>query len=302
MGARSRIAVAAVCALAAVAALGWRYRWRTLEPVPDVAPLAAPAPILTYEQYHRIEHGHPYILRFRSPRGELLYVGTRHTRSPDDPQIARIRQLWDEFAPTVALAEPRLGLFVGGLGPGVKQFGEAGAVWALARSDDVPVYTLEAPLDIEMRAVLAKWPPPQAAAYYVLRASLGRDDPDAVAREAKQLIEKRTRWPGLEGALDPARLDSLMRAEFPDADDWRVLPASVTWPGRSDTFLNEVSTTVNRFRDEHMVAVLATLLDRGERVFAVVGSSHAVMQEPALRALFEAVPDVGVSSAEPAAP
>jgi hypothetical protein len=34
-----------------------------------------------------------------------------------------------------------------------------------------------------------------------------------------------------------------------------------------------------------MVALLTSLLERGERVFAVVGSSHVVMQEPALRAM-----------------
>jgi hypothetical protein len=32
-----------------------------------------------------------------------------------------------------------------------------------------------------------------------------------------------------------------------------------------------------------MVALITTLLGGGERVFAVVGSSHVVMQEPALR-------------------
>jgi hypothetical protein len=290
MRTRGRIGVAAIVLLAALTALGWRYRWHTLDPVPGVHPAPPAAPIMTYDEYGQIEHGQPYILRFRSAEGELLVVGTRHTRSPDDPQIARIRELWAAFAPTVALAEPRLGFFVGGLGPGVKQFGEAGAVFALARRDGVPVYTLEAPLDVEMRAVLAAWAAPRAAAYYVLRASLGRGDSEAVAREAAQLVEKRTRWPGLEGSLDYPRLDSLMRAEFPETDDWRSLPGSVTWPGRSDTFLNQVSTTVNRFRDEHMVAVLASLMARGERVFAVVGSSHAVMQEPALRSLFELVP------------
>jgi hypothetical protein len=245
--------------------------------------------LLSYAQHDSLDRRPPYLFRILHGGGELLYFGAAHTTDPHDAQVRQIRELWAGFRPTVALAEPRLGLFMGGLAQGVRQFGEAGAVYALARRDGVPVHTLEAPLEIEMQAVLAEWPATQAAAYYVLRAALGRESADAVEDEARQLVVKRTRWPGLENALDYARLDSLMRAEFPEVPDWRTLPQSVTWPGRTDTFLNRVSTSVNRFRDEHMLAVLATLLGRGERVFAVVGSSHVVMQEPALRALFDSV-------------
>lgn len=291
---RRPIALLAVLAgLASIAALGWRYRWRTLAPVPDVQAVVPPVPVMSYEEYGGITHARPYLLRFRQGDGELLYLGVGHTRDPKDPQVVRLRELWDEFHPTIALAEPRLGFFVGGLAPGVKQFGEAGAVFALARRDGIRVHTLEAPLDEEMRAVLARWPAPEAAAYYVLRASLDRGSPAAVEQEAAHLVVKRTRWPGLEGSLDYSRLDSLMRVEFPDTPDWRTLPASVTWPGRSDLFLNRVSTTVNRFRDEYMISTLATLLARGERVFAVVGASHVVMQEPALRSLLGPAPPGG---------
>ncbi|HUF10729.1 MAG TPA: TraB/GumN family protein [Rhodothermales bacterium] len=40
---------------------------------------------------------------------------------------------------------------------------------------------------------------------------------------------------------------------------------------------------MNRVRDEYMVAAIRSFVARGERVFAVVGASHVVMQEPALR-------------------
>jgi hypothetical protein len=283
--ARTTALLVLLAVLGAAVAVGWHYRWYTLDPVPDVQVLVPPVPVMSYEEYSSITHERPYLLRLRMGDGELVYLGVGHTRDPGDQQIDRLRSLWDEFRPTVALAESRLGFFVGGLGPGVKMFGEAGAVFALARADGVPIHTLEAPLDVEMQAVLTQWPAAQAAAYYVLRASLGRETPEAVEREAAQLVRKRTRWPGLEGSLDYPRLDSLMRAEFPNAADWRTLPASVTWPGRSDSFLNRVSTTVNQFRDDYMISMLATLLQRGERVFAVVGASHVVMQEPALRAL-----------------
>ena len=53
------------------------------------------------------------------------------------------------------------------------------------------------------------------------------------------------------------------------------------------SYLNEVSRVSNRFRDEYMVNLLVNELKQGKRVFAVVGGSHVVMQERALRAILE---------------
>lgn len=87
----------------------------------------------------------------------------------------------------------------------------------------------------------------------IVAASPGRGDADAAGRETAHLVVKRTRWPGLERSLDYPAL-GLANA--------RGVP-----------------------REEHMISTLATVLLRGERVFAEVGASHVVMQEPALRSL-----------------
>jgi hypothetical protein len=78
-------------------------------------------------------------------------------------------------------------------------------------------------------------------------------------------------------------MDSIWRVEFPNGPPWRELPWEATWPTGTNTWLNALSADVNRARDRYMVAVIMNLVARGERVFAVVGSSHVVMQERALR-------------------
>jgi len=40
----------------------------------------------------------------------------------------------------------------------------------------------------------------------------------------------------------------------------------------------------NQVRDRHAARVILDLLTKGERVFALAGGSHAVKQEPVLRA------------------
>ncbi len=282
---RRRIALILLAILLIASVLGWRYRWYTLESVPGVTMAPLPVPVLSYADLNELGNERKTI-RLERGAGALLYIGTHHTRDPDDPQVKEIVRLWDEFQPTVALAESRLGFYVGGLRKGVGMFGEAGAVFALARAAGVPVYTLEAPLEMEMRAVLSTWRADRVAMFYVLRGAVNRGSPDAREREAANLIRKRTRWPGLEGSLsDVAALDSLYRAELPHLPDWRTADGTVVWPGRTTSYLNEIATGVNRFRDEYMLNLFRDQLDEGKRIFAVVGTSHVIMQEPALRAL-----------------
>lgn len=282
---RTRLGLALLAVVLILGVLAWTFRWHRLDSVPGVTMSALPVPILSYGDL--AEQGNERVtVRLRRGTGELLYIGTHHTRDPDDPQVEEIRRSWNTFRPTVALVESRLGFYVGGLKLGVGMFGEAGAVLALGRGHDVPVYTLEAPLDDEMRAVLTTWRADRVAMFYVLRGSLSRGRAEDREREAAQLIPTRTRWPGLEGSLrDVAHLDSLYRSELPELPDWRVAGGTILWPGRTESYLNEIATTVNRFRDEYMVNLLRELLDRGDRVFAVVGNSHVVMQEPALHAM-----------------
>jgi hypothetical protein len=46
-------------------------------------------------------------------------------------------------------------------------------------------------------------------------------------------------------------------------------------------FLSEMDANI--IRDRHFFAILLDLVKKGERVFAVAGSSHAVKLEPALK-------------------
>ena len=251
---------------------------------------------MTYEAYGQIEHEQPFVLRLEGDAGGLLYFGSYHTTDPDDPQVDSINHLWQMFEPTVALAEARKARR-GSLESGVKTFGESAAPVWLARDDGLPVYTFEPPLELETATLLESWSKERLLIFYVLRSYTARGVAGRSDRQARELIRERGRWPGLDRAISSvAHLDSIWQDEFPDGPGWRDLPWQATWPTGSDTWLNHVSADVNRFRDQYMVALITSLLERGERVFAVVGSSHVIMQEAALR---EAVTDLGAATHDP---
>jgi hypothetical protein len=166
----------------------------------------------------------------------------------------------------------------------IAALGEGGEVLRLARAAGIPVWSWEMPRDAEVAAQLARFPRERVALFYVLRPYVstrrfGRPaDPEA---EVEPVRKERTRLPGLEGTLpDVASIDAIWRRDFAGLPDWRDTSDERGWPG----YLGEIANAANDLRDEHLARVLLDLAGRGERVFAVAGSSHAVRVEPPLRA------------------
>jgi hypothetical protein len=127
----------------------------------------------------------------------------------------------------------------------------------------------------------------QTALFYILRPYFGQrkfekpDDPDDMVQG---IINRRTKWKGLEGSISSVEeIDSLWKADFSGLKDWRETDDRYGWPG----YLNDIAKTSNAFRDEHFARVIIHLARKGERVFAVSGSSHAVKLETALRSMIK---------------
>jgi hypothetical protein len=96
-------------------------------------------------------------------------------------------------------------------------------------------------------------------------------------------MRKRTNVNGLRNTFaSVADLDAYWRKKFPDEPDWRTLPDT-----EGISLLVEVGNVSRQVRGEHMVRTLVELVNKGERVFAVVGASHVIRQEPALRNLLD---------------
>ena len=88
---------------------------------------------------------------------------------------------------------------------------------------------------------------------------------------------------GVKGSLASAADIDKAWAGLHIPGDWRQ--PKITWiePNENGP-LNRISEASSELRDRHVVSVLLAALGKGEKVFAVVGASHVVMQEPALRA------------------
>lgn len=238
----------------------------------------------------RAEHPEPYVLELERAPGALLYYGAHHADDPADPQLADIAARWSEFRPTVALCEGRArGYLLGPLFPRFVGLPEAARVHELARAHGVPLFSLEPDYAAEVFALLGRFEPADVALFFTLRVywseSAGRADEGL----AEELRAKRCDVDGLRSALpDLAAMDVAWRRSVP-AGDWRAWPAGGPSGGMPGV-LREIELASIAQRGQHMARVLIELVERGERVLAVVGSGHVIRQEWALRAALGAEP------------
>ena len=230
--------------------------------------------------------GNPYILEIKAyGSGALLYYGASHSRASNHPQIADITARWHEFNPTVALYEGRSrGYFYGALIEPFAGLPEPALVHKLARKHNIPLFSLEPAYKDEVAELIQRFSAKQIALYFFLRVY--RSEAGGVANDAlaRDLLNKRSDVNGLRGSLSTlADVDHLWQKDFPNQADWRILQGE---PG----YLANISDVSRRVRGEHMVRILVDLVEKGERVFATVGSGHVIRQEWNLRAAFNLEP------------
>src|SRR5262245_59450778 len=233
----------------------------------------------------RSAHPEPYVLELATAKGVLLYYGAHHTSDPADPELADIRARWAAFRPTVALCEGRArGYLLGPLFPRLTGTSEAALVHELARADGVPLHSLEPEYADEVLQLLRRFRPADVALFFTLRVYWSESGGKADEGLAEELRGKRCDVDGLRTALpDLAAMDAAWKAVTAEGD-WR------TWTGEMPGVLHAIDDASRAVRGEHMARVLIELVERGERVLAVVGSGHVIRQEWALRSALGAEP------------
>jgi hypothetical protein len=236
-----------------------------------------------------LEHAVPYVLHLERGRGALLYFGAGHLTAPDDPRVDQMLAAWEQFRPTIVLYEgPRRDAPIG-MRTAIPSQGEGAVVRWLARRDRIPAASLDPAVSTQVtRMVELGYSVDDLALWYCLR----------------QVVHERARHTG--GELDARMLkvfdyyrhvsglprvpttvtefQDRVRARFPELGDWRAVPSTWADPaGELTGWSHTVSRRINEVRDRYMLERILGARRRGERVFAVAGATHVVMQEPALR-------------------
>lgn len=232
-------------------------------------------------------HPRPYVyqLQATSGGGAVFVFGADHSRDPQNSQMHQIEIGWKHFQPTVALVEGRLGFLFLWVQDPIRKYGEGGLTAMLAKKNHVPLYSWEPDRDAEIKYLIKRYDAKQVAAYYCLRPYRNNYSGltiDEANRAMLELIKERTKYIDIEGKIRSVQqIDSLWKADYPQLMDWRFYRHPTNgWPQGTLSDINEAS---NQFRDVHMCLSIIDLVAQGERVFIMMGSSHAPRIERTLK-------------------
>ena len=236
-------------------------------------------------------HPRPYIytIQSKSGKGAVLVFGLEHTFDPGDKQLPAMKEHWDKFNPTVAMVEGNLDLILTWLFDPVKASGEGGYTQKLAKKKGIKIYSWEAGRYAEIDHVLGKFDPKHVALFYCLRpyhnkwGDLSKSKQD---EKMKGLINKRTNYKTLKGSVTSvAQFDSIWKADYPNEVSWRNYKHPRNgWPAG---ILGNIAQEGNAIRNINLCNSIIELVNKGERVFVSMGSSHAVVIDKTLKGMIK---------------
>ena len=245
--------------------------------------------LMSYDEYVELSVSIqiPYVLEIDADKGSLLYFGSEHSVDITHPQFNLMNNLWNEFKPTIAFSEGGIWELEESREKAISKHGEHGFLRFLAERDEIPIHSIEPTEGEEIKYLLERFSPEELKLYYLLRQVVQHRRMGYV-ESIEDYIEKFIfifgDREGLHGVVNSvAEFEEIYSKYINEPGDWRNVPDTWFNPLLDETIFNQIGQLSSRFRDEHMLKLLTEQVRNGNRVFAVVGLTHVVMQEPVLR-------------------
>lgn len=259
--------------------------------------------LLTGEEYihHPFVRGESrlYFYTIQENGHALFYFGADHSNDPDNPMFDELTRSFGSFNPDLVLIEgrpsinndpERVAKDVEGVSDvEARKRGEAFYSMWLAKRGGVEVASPEPDLRDEIAFLIGDgFTPEEIARYYLYRLvpQYQRSSEDMSEAELRgYLTPFVTR---LKTVLETSAVEqALSGISLENVERYQALADPMPWPDKPYTRINEVSAASSRFRDEFIINYLKEARQTHPRIFIVYGSGHAVVQEPAIRALFD---------------
>ena len=258
---------------------------------------------MTFDEYAKVHHEIPYIFEIANCDKRLVYFGARHTNDSADPEFEQIEQKLTELKPQLVLVEGRRQLsdqkekvleYLKSKDRNkiIKDGGEPDFTIKLAAEARVDVESPEPKLSDEINDLIEhSFDKYDIFAFYIYRGMSGYNvpsDSDLFDKYLKSWInyfKTATNWGGFDySTANIERAGKKIwgdKVKLSDSDQSRFDPVFA----RSNTISNKIAIQSSLFRDKFITQQIAEAMKNYDRIFIVYGASHAVMQEPALRAI-----------------
>lgn len=240
----------------------------------------------------------PYMLQYEKMGQLLIFFGSRHSNNPEDPQFEKMDQLWQEFLDHPNPAKQvfneggydRLSEQSTSCGATIRRDTEAGYIRFLAQSAGIPIRSPEPSRKDELAYVQEKgFAEHEVFTYYFARQMLqwrlreSNHEPDEQAY-TKKFLEHLNQWQVWNQPYDAQKALGAFKTTTGEVFDSRNVQLL---EDLSDPTQSEVSAASSDFRNNTIYQAIEKSWREAKDVFAVFGSGHAIVLEPALERLCE---------------
>lgn len=262
--------------------------------------------LMPLEEYSKTRWPDIYTFNIKTHDGrELYYFGVTHYRDPKNPIFEQIKTEFDKFKPDIVFIEGANELrnerrdiiiekFKRLQGDDlIYQTGESGFTAKLALEKGIYLDSPEPKFEDEIKMDLDNgFSKDEIFLYHMARyvrqlqrIPEPRPSPEEFSLPKSTSLKIQTGWSDFDFSFEHFNnLAIQMWGEDYDLSSGSLLHPS---PQGNVTVINKISRNTVEFRNEYMVGEIIKVLQQYKRLFVVYGFSHAVIQEPALRALLK---------------
>lgn len=257
-----------------------------------------PMKLISYDEYQKIDHETPYLLKLQNEKTFLYFFGERHSFNPDDAQWIKLKEFWDEFLLNTN-GKKRIVLIEGGMGghfsdekQAILKEGGMGLTTLHARKENIEIHSPEPDYKYERAELEKEFSREEIQFFYFARevdqwCRYTDPKPDFETYIGRYLLQdqRASQWDDFDFSLESMKRihTSLFQTEFDQYD--RNFWYSIVIPFGQKAVTNKVSVRSGDIRDEYMVKEMERYIKEGYSMFGQFGASHVVRQEPALKGI-----------------
>lgn len=263
---------------------------------------------MTFEEYAGKKHDPVYVFNVEFGTKKVTYFGAEHSLDPENPMFSRIEEEFKKADPQIVFVE---GMYFSSGKQGaiekykaadkesvIKNHGESVYAFKLAADAGIEVDSPESAYKDEINSLLEKrFSKEEIFCFYGYRQINGLHrltDKYKFNEELTRYVsifQRDSQWKDFNYSIE--HLEKIgksiwgeTRGDIMANDKYRTTPVPPE-DKKLFTIINRINQEVTHFRDCNVVRRIIDALKTHNRLFVIFGSSHAVMQEPALRYLAE---------------
>lgn len=261
---------------------------------------------MTFEEYAQKKHNPVYVFNVEFGTKKVTYFGAEHSLNPESMMFARIEEEFKKADPQIVFVE---GMYFSSDKQGaiekyknidkesvIKNHGESVYVFKLAADAGIEVDSPESTYKDEITSLLQQeFSKEEIFCFYGYRQINGLHrlaDKSKFNEELTRYIsifQRESQWENFDYSIE--HLEKIgksvwgeVRGAIMTNDRYRTIPVPPE-DKKLLTVINRINQGVTHFRDCNVVRRIIEALKTHDRLFIIFGSTHAVMQEPALRYL-----------------